>query len=555
MANQQFEAKLKELRQLFILTLPEKLDEIFALWNSLSHTWNLDDCKKCAFELHSLKGSSGTLGYTDISNAFSDCEKVLKDLSVNEKGPNQDNMALLEQAFIQLTQSQEALLNNNQQPQEVSISDQRIAKNLQPTLRANEVNIVVIDDETSAGQLMQKLLAEFSFNVRYFQSLSQAKPNIEESPPHIVMLDLMMPECSVEHVFDYAKELEAKDIKTFIVTAHNNFETRLSAVRANVTDYVVKPYQITGLVAKIRHALQMDLVRPSKICLVDDQQSVASYFKSTLEAYGMDVMVVVDPKELLKALEEFEPDIFLLDLFMPEVNGFELAKIIRHLEKYNSIPIVFLTSENTIETKIDILEIGCDDVLPKNMPPDMLVKQITSRLMRGKSLRYLTSRDSLTGLLNHGQIMEAAQNSVLQGNRRGVPAIVAMVDLDYFKKVNDTYGHSAGDKVLMGLGQLLLQHVRQTDYVGRYGGEEFMLVFPDANLDVVKLKIDHIREALQSINFKHENKSFNVTFSAGIASSNDYKDLKDIVIGADKALYEAKRLGRNNTQLAQKSAN
>jgi diguanylate cyclase (GGDEF)-like protein len=114
--------------------------------------------------------------------------------------------------------------------------------------------------------------------------------------------------------------------------------------------------------------------------------------------------------------------------------------------------------------------------------------------------------------------------------------------------VNDTHGHAAGDKVLMGLGQLLLQHVRQTDFIGRYGGEEFMLVFPDSELAPIKQKLDQIREVLSSINFKHLKCNFNVTYSAGIASSEDYSSLTDILIAADSALYQAKDKGRNNVQ-------
>jgi diguanylate cyclase (GGDEF)-like protein len=266
----------------------------------------------------------------------------------------------------------------------------------------------------------------------------------------------------------------------------------------------------------------------------------------------MDVKVLLEPTKVLDELKDYDPDIFLLDLFMPKVNGIELAKIIRLLEKYDSIPIVFLTSEDTIQTKLDVLECGCDDVLPKNIPPDVLVKQVISRLKRGQTLRYLNSRDTLTGLLNHGQIMEAASSAVQLGFRRKSTTIIAMIDLDFFKSVNDTYGHAAGDKVLMGLGQLLLQHVRQTDYIGRYGGEEFLLVFPDSELAAIQDKLNHIREVLGSLIFKHGKQDFTVTYSAGIASSERFQSLTDILLAADNALYQAKAAGRNNIKIADK---
>lgn len=553
MSSQNFEAKLKELRQLFTTTLPQKMAEVFSLWENTLQDWSEEHCKKCMFELHSLKGSSGTLGYKDISAAFGDCEKRLKDLPTLTQPPDPSTLFQLKQAFSRLTTAQETLLNTNQQPSQISITKEINGNKSSKLLKVAEVQILIVDDERSTGELMKKLLAEFGFNTQYVQTLAQAKEITRASQMHIVLLDVVMPDCSVDDIFDYAKTLEKQNSRVMIVSGQDNFDVRLSAVSANITDFIVKPYQITNLVSKIRSALLLDLVRPFNVFLVDDQASVASYFQSTLQAYDMEVKVLLDPTKILESLKEFEPDIFLFDLFMPKVNGIELAKIIRLMEKYDSIPIVFLTSENTMQTKLEVLECGCDDVLPKNIPPDVLVKQVTSRLKRGQALRYLNSRDCLTGLLNHGQIMEAAASSLQLGIRRGTPTIVAMIDLDFFKAVNDTHGHAAGDKVLMGLGQLLLQHVRQTDFIGRYGGEEFMLVFPDSELAPIKQKLDQIREVLSSINFKHLKCNFNVTYSAGIASSEDYSSLTDILIAADSALYQAKDKGRNNVQIKVKN--
>ncbi|MCF2949667.1 diguanylate cyclase [Paraglaciecola aquimarina] len=547
MSNQNFEAKLKELRELFTSTLPDKMAEVLSLWENTLEDWTEANCKKCIFELHSLKGSSGTLGFKEISAAFSDCESKLKAIHDFSQSPESELVFQLKQAFDRLVVAQEKLLSTNQQPSKVSLR-----QNLEPSskiLKPSDIQVLVVDYERSSGELLKKLLSEFGFNTSYAKNLTQAKQLHAETKMHIVLLDLVMPDCTVDEIFSFAKDLEKQNTRAVILSGQDNFDVRLGAIHANVSDFIVKPYQITNLVAKIRSALLLDLVRPFKVFLVDDQESVASYFQSTLQAYDMDVKVLLDPTKILESLKEYDPDIFLFDLFMPEVNGIELAKIIRLMEKYDSIPIVFLTSENTIETKLEVLEVGCDDVLPKNISPDVLVKQVSSRLKRGHELRYLNSRDSLTGLLNHGQIMDAASSALQLGIRRRTPTIFAMIDLDYFKAVNDTHGHAAGDKVLMGLGQLLLQHVRQTDYIGRYGGEEFLLVFPDSELEVIKQKLDHIREILSSLMFKHGNKEFNVTYSAGIASSEDYESLADILIAADSALYRAKEKGRNNVQI------
>ncbi len=552
MSNSNFEAKLKELRSLFTSSLSEKLDEIDLLWQALQNDWREENCKKCIFELHSMKGSSGTLGFKEISAAFSDCERHLKEIDNFDVRPEQNTLFQLKQSFERLFTAKEKLLGINQAPEAITLAtDPNADENGQP-LKVHDVQILILDDERSIGEALRKMLAEFGFNTTYKQTLQQAQQYIATNKVHLVLLDLVMPDCSTDEIFSFAKYIEQKNIRAIIVSGQDNFNMRFGAISANVTDFIVKPYQITNMVAKIRSALLLDLVRPFKVFLVDDQASVATYFQSTLSAHGMDVKVLLEPTKVLDELKDYDPDIFLLDLFMPKVNGIELAKIIRLLEKYDSIPIVFLTSEDTIQTKLDVLECGCDDVLPKNIPPDVLVKQVISRLKRGQTLRYLNSRDTLTGLLNHGQIMEAASSAVQLGFRRKSTTIIAMIDLDFFKSVNDTYGHAAGDKVLMGLGQLLLQHVRQTDYIGRYGGEEFLLVFPDSELAAIQDKLNHIREVLGSLIFKHGKQDFTVTYSAGIASSERFQSLTDILLAADNALYQAKAAGRNNIKIADK---
>ena len=144
--------------------------------------------------------------------------------------------------------------------------------------------------------------------------------------------------------------------------------------------------------------------------------------------------------------------------------------------------------------------------------------------------------------------MDAAAHAIRLTARSSKPLIIVMIDLDKFKQINDEYGHGGGDKVLMGLGQLLLQSVRQTDFVGRYGGEEFLLVFPEGEIAAVKNKIESLREAFSKVMFNVDGSSFHVTLSAGIASSADHDGLSELIAAADKALYEAKRRGKNRVE-------
>jgi diguanylate cyclase (GGDEF)-like protein len=244
-------------------------------------------------------------------------------------------------------------------------------------------------------------------------------------------------------------------------------------------------------------------------------------------------------------LESFHPDVFLLDMHMPNISGLEVARILRQQAKYDYVPIIFLTADEDINTKLGVLECGADDVIPKNTPPNIIVQQIDSRIQRGQEIRYLASRDSLTGVLNHGQIMDAATHALRLASRQQKPTVVVMIDLDHFKGVNDKYGHISGDKVLISLGQLLLQSVRDTDYVGRYGGEEFMVVFSDTDPSIIESKMNSILTAFLQINYTVAEKSFHCSFSAGLASSSNHEKLSELIASADAALYKAKAAGRS----------
>ena len=174
-----------------------------------------------------------------------------------------------------------------------------------------------------------------------------------------------------------------------------------------------------------------------------------------------------------------------------------------------------------------------------------MLQQVDSRIQRVKEIRYLASRDSLTGVLNHGQIMDAVSHSLRLASRQQKSTVVVMIDLDHFKEVNDKYGHLGGDKVLISLGQLLLQSVRDTEHVCRYGGEEFMVVFSDATLTIIESKMNKILSAFLQINYTLTGQSFNCSFSAGMASSVDHMKLSELISSGDAAVYKAKKESRN----------
>lgn len=556
------EQKLAEFRTKFEAEYKSQLAELIGLWRAARTDQQTEDVDAFLFSVHKLKGASGTLNFLNLSDRLGIIEQELY--------PCKDNISLLTKDLVTFVdRHMNALIaasKNSPDPMLTVVLDEEekkqpdifsepvseVSNHLSDTPKAKakprnyaDISIVLIDDDKAVSALMSKLLMGFGFKIDYFESIEAFTAVSDTKQADLVLLDLVMPDVTEDEIFEFAKSQEDIGTVVYVLSSLNSFGARLAGVRANIHDYLLKPINITSLVSKIRKTFKIDPVKPHKILLLDDQAVIGNFYKTLLEVNGLEVKALTDPEQLFKSLEAFHPDVFLLDMHMPDVNGIEVAKVIRQIPKFDYIPIIFLTADTDLQTKLDALECGADDVIPKDISPAMIIDQISSRIIRGQEIRYLASRDSLTGVLNHGQIMDAAGQAFRLAKRNEKPINIAMIDLDNFKKVNDTYGHSGGDKVLVSLGQLLMQSIRDTDYVGRYGGEEFMVVFSDADTHVIEEKLNRIREGFNQIIFKMNDKSFMCSFSAGLACSKRHEKLNEMIASADKALYQAKDMGRN----------
>jgi diguanylate cyclase (GGDEF)-like protein len=412
-------------------------------------------------------------------------------------------------------------------------------------LRVAKPNIVIIDDQLSVAQSLAKTLEDFALNVRYFTSIDDFKKIQKDNEVDLVLLDIVMPSVTEKQVFDFAKELVISGIKVISCSSTFRFESRLLAVRAKVSDYVVKPINTYVLVEKIGRALSLQQNRRYQMVIVDDQKNMGTFYKAMLEQVGCDVLFFASAKELFDSLDDLMPDMFLLDMMMPEVDGLEVAQMIRQEHKFDFAPILFITADEQIENRLAAIDAGADDVIIKSIAVKTITHQILTRLSRASKVRAFVAKDALTGVLNHSQIVERANQTIRATQRTKSKATIVVIDVDHFKRVNDTHGHVVGDKVLCALGQLLANSVRETDIVGRYGGEEFVIVFDDCNIDDAANKAQLIKDVFGNMKFSSNIGDFKVTFSAGVVDLTAFEKVMPAIAAADKALYKAKSDGRN----------
>ncbi len=293
-----------------------------------------------------------------------------------------------------------------------------------------------------------------------------------------------------------------------------------------------------------------------KILLVEDSVIERHQVGGHLADWGLDYVAVGSGPEAVKLLEAPDPPhMALLDWLLPGLDGIDVCRRIRRLGANGTyVYTVMLTAKNRKQDLLIAMEAGADDYLAKPVDPS----ELRARILAGKrilelqqSLRFAATHDFLTNLLNRSEIIAALQRECSRSEREGKPATVIMADIDYFKRINDSLGHSAGDEVLKEVGQRLKSDLRPYDVAGRYGGEEFLLILPGCDLLVGVRRAEEIRNlvARDPIHTPCGTASATVSIGVTVTSFNGEPIVADVLQQADVALYAAKKNGRNRVEV------
>lgn len=412
---------------------------------------------------------------------------------------------------------------------------------------------IVSNDQEFIGECSVQI-SHYGYSAHSFPSYDAFAVGLSLGSPVAVIADLDMVKNDAKSLGDLAAFhalREETPVPLMVVGTIGDFPSRLAAVRAGAAAFFAKPVNVGLLLDKLDAVISNAyVVEPFRVLVVDDSQTMIRFISRTLTQAGMAVHVEQYVDKVLAAIAEFNPDLILMDMYMPYCDGQELSRIIRQYESYTSVPIVFLSSETDIKKQLAAMQIGADDFLTKPIEPEHLISSITTRVQRHRILSSFMVQDSLTGLLNHTKIKQSLEHAMQKAIRSKISMAFAMVDIDFFKKVNDTYGHPMGDRVIKSLSRLLQKRLRKTDAIGRYGGEEFAVILWDTDVKGAAKIMDEIRDDFSHIEHHHEDKVFSCSFSAGIADFPNYPDVQGISNAADRALYVAKRNGRNQVIIA-----
>ncbi len=287
------------------------------------------------------------------------------------------------------------------------------------------------------------------------------------------------------------------------------------------------------------------------VLIVDDEPVNIQVLASTLKDM-CEIKVATSGNRCIELAQALPlPDLILLDINMPGMDGYDVIRVLKETAATSNIPVVFVSSNDQDVDAAYGLALGASDYISKPIHPELTIARVKLQLrlkLQSDRLRELALHDQLTSLYNRHYLQEAGMQMVASAFRRKIPLSVVILDIDYFKRINDLYGHDTGDIVLRHIASILQNMCRNEDIVARYGGEEFVLLLKECNITEAVTKAESIRVAIESSPIK----DINVTASFGVVTTGDHTEkLEDLIKRADQLLYRAKNEGRNLVQYAQ----
>lgn len=538
--------RLEALKTKYYHELPEKMSNIQVLFDlGVDKSFDAELWEKLLRYVHNLSGSGATFGLVEVSTAARALENALKPFVLEERSPSENESNALNILL-------ESLLSACQlDTDELNIKgNQNLIFPVYDTKEKEKhasIIIYLIDDDPDVHDELEMQLKGFGYKVESFLDTQSFEKTVKLKAPDVVLMDVMFPEGREEGI-ESIHRLQKQMLQPFtllFMSSKDDFVARANAVKAGSDGFIIKPIIVAKLIEKIDLLTEQTPTEAIRVLILDDEVNVAEFHASLLNAAGIDTLCINNPEQVLDTMALYRPDLLLIDFHMPGYNGLEVAKVIRQMDEYFSIPIIYLSAERDESLQNKAINVGAEDFMLKPVGPEELCKRIINKAERYKNLRMKIQQDSLTGLYNHTAITDLLTKTIADAKRYKYALSFAMIDIDYFKNVNDTYGHQAGDTVLKVLSSLLLKRVRTSDMVGRYGGEEFCLILPHATIDEAEALMNQIRIKFKEIAHIWDSKEFHTTFSCGVCQWNEKYDTESLIEHADKFMYQAKRSGRD----------
>lgn len=445
---------------------------------------------------------------------------------------------------------------------------------------SKQSKVLIVDDEERNVKLIQAYLKNENYQLLKAYNGEQAIQVASDEHPDVILLDIMMPDMNGYNVTQRLKSNKfTKNIPIILVTALDGSDNRIRGLEVGADEFLTKPVNRHELIARMRSLLKMKQMHDelenrhsiakkllsidskqeyiARVLVVEDEDILSQQMQLVLQDQDFQVIIAHNLTEAEKIVAENPPDVVILDRVLPDGDGLQMLREWTDTPTLTEMPVIILTVLNDLASKIEGIDQGADDYLVKPLDNSELVARVRAALRRANARKKLKNdivrlhqgavTDRLTGLHNRRYLDVDLEYRFAQAKRKPELGFsIIMIDIDYFKSINDQFGHLYGDQVLREVASCLLSSARNADIVTRYGGEEFCTILPDTDIESAIRIAERMRATIEKHAFS-DLRHYKVTASFGVSCFNPSdSDILEVIARADAALYQAKGAGRNS---------
>ena len=538
--------KFERIREIYVESFPEKIQALRQCWAQLnSEEKYREPLSELRVEVHNIAGSSGSHEFNDVHALAKNVENKIVEVLDEKTTWEKDKQAIgnLVQQLVDMLESE--LLNYNFSEEE----EDNIPRLDSLQLSHRELVIFIISHRSVELSLLSNLLETRGFTVIAFSTIERAQAMSQTVSPSIVVLDLgdanqITLNKDTKEAF---QPVDNQPPAFIVISRRDDVATRKMAAQFEAEAFFATPINAHNFSSTLDVVLESRGRDGCRVLLIDKQKQRISNIEKALLRENIQCRAISAIDNIVDELVNFKPDLILIAYDKDDNDWQDGARIIRLHESHFNMPIIFLIEEESEQAKLDALHAGADDCIIGSELQDEQFRILKQRILRFRRANHLIIMDSLTGALNRDAFLERANEEISLAIRRKESICLAMIDVDHFKQINDENGHVVGDYVLRHISDYLNNRLRRSDVVGRYAGDEFLVLLPDTDLDSAYLVLDMIRKNLVAHNIKVNNADVRVSISLGLIAARPTEplDIETLIVDADKKLYEAKVAGRN----------
>ncbi len=528
------ETYIKQRSQFLENTLRRLPDMVTLLDNLRGSAGDINLVRQLGEHFHQLAGAGGLYEMTDLSRLAIRGEEILRLFLQSPANITAGSI----QEVRQLMDSLESAIANQSAGPVPSMEQSKAAAD-----DARPEGIMVVTGTMQTVNSLTGALEKLCLEVIPYCTAGSAREALNKRMPGALIVDVPLPDGPG---YDLARCVrahpEGASTPVLMLSQEIGFLNKVLAIRSGADAIFEHPLDFKAISSKLEDLFEKTRPSQYRILYMEDDPDQANLVESLLKAAGYNAICLQDPKLFEETLIQYGPDLLLLDISLGVIDGIELARFVRQNERFATVPIIFLTTQNQLNMHIASASAGGDDHLIKPVAPQLLIATIAGRLERYRTLRKLIGQDGLTGCLTYGAFMDELSR-LTHAQTHAYDTQLMLIDVDNLRAVNEKFGYAAGDKVIASLANILRGTFRHSALTGRAGGN--CIGVASENLDESELAgiAGEVLSQFKSSQHKARGSSFTVTASAAIAAVPSDRIVATWLAVADKRLKQAKQAG------------